>query len=999
MSTKPEAAAPTRPPRVKKKYIPAVGPGLRKLLYVVFALVALLGANSLYLAGVTFLGWWNDASYEDQFYLWMFLAHLVLGLILITPVLVFAIVHLLRTRNRKNRRAVRVGYALFAVTIALLASGVLLVRLEGLFDLKQEAARSAVYWLHVACPLVAAWLYWLHRLAGPPIKWRIGISYAGVVGVIVGGMMFAHTQDPRDWNAVGPKEGVKYFEPSLARTTNGNLIPAHALQMDHYCRKCHADVHAGWKQSAHHLSSFNNPAYLASVRETRHVALMRSGNVKASRWCAGCHDPVPFFSGAFDDPEFDDVKHPTAHAGITCTVCHAVTHVNSTRGNGDYTIEEPLHYPFAYSDQPFLQWVNSQLVKAKPSFHKKTFLKPLHKTAEFCSVCHKVNLPTELTEYKGFIRGQNHYDNFILSGVAGGGVRSFYYPPKAEKNCNRCHMPLRESDDFAAKDFDGSGKLKTHDHLFVGANTGLAWLAKNPVAQKAHEEFLKGSLRVDIFGIKEEGSIAGKLHAPLRPQVPTLEPGKAYLLEVVLRTLRVGHLFTQGTADSNEVWLDITLKAGDRVIGRSGGMDDVREVDRWSHFVNAFVIDRHGNRINRRNAQNIFIPLYNHQMPPGTGQTVHYGFRVPEGLKGPITVDVKLKYRKFDREYMSITANGLSPRDAPLRGHQPGKPYVNSLPIVTIASDSMQFPVAGGPTEVANTTPKIPLWQRWNDYGIGLLLKKNSATGKSVELKQAAAAFREVEKLGRFDGPLNLARVLLEEAGEGQLDEAVSAINRAAAHDNPPAPPWTLAWFRAIVLRQHGRLDEAEKNLRSFLDGRSAEMRERGFDFRRDYVAINLLGQTLIDRANRLFGDAQKEERDKLLREAVKQFQKTLTIDSENRPAHYNLKLAYALLGDKELSEKHAALAERYKRDDNDGSEAIGLARVARALPTFVAGVGLAAASVPPLRREPYPAANFAASEPVIYWLHRPSAPELPRDAWVADPRRKKTPDDGKGGE
>ena len=30
--------------------------------------------------------------------------------------------------------------------------------------------------------------------------------------------------------------------------------------------------------------------------------------VKASRWCAGCHDPVPFFSGAFDDPKFDDVK-------------------------------------------------------------------------------------------------------------------------------------------------------------------------------------------------------------------------------------------------------------------------------------------------------------------------------------------------------------------------------------------------------------------------------------------------------------------------------------------------------------------------------------------------------------------------------------------------------------------------------------------------------------------------------------------------------------------
>ena len=119
---------------------------------------------------------------------------------------------------------------------------------------------------------------------------------------------------------------------------------------DQYCQKCHADVHAQWSDSVHRFSSFNNPPYLASVTETREVALKRDGNVQASRWCAGCHDPVPFFSGAFDDPKFDTINHPTAHAGITCTVCHAITNVNSTRGNADYTIEEPLHYPFAFSD-------------------------------------------------------------------------------------------------------------------------------------------------------------------------------------------------------------------------------------------------------------------------------------------------------------------------------------------------------------------------------------------------------------------------------------------------------------------------------------------------------------------------------------------------------------------------------------------------------------------------------------------------------------------------
>ena len=108
---------------------------------------------------------------------------------------------------------------------------------------------------------------------------------------------------------------------------------------------------------------------------------------------------------------------------------NSITHINSTKGNGDYTIEEPLHYPFTESDNAALQWINEQLVKAKPSFHKKTFLKPLHKTAEFCSACHKVHLPYEVNHYKEFLRGQNHYDPFLLSGVSGHAWPAHTRPP------------------------------------------------------------------------------------------------------------------------------------------------------------------------------------------------------------------------------------------------------------------------------------------------------------------------------------------------------------------------------------------------------------------------------------------------------------------------------------------------------------------------------------------------------------------------------------------
>ncbi|MCA9135668.1 MAG: hypothetical protein KDB00_02890, partial [Planctomycetales bacterium] len=785
MSTVPSGDT-TVPPR--RKYVRAVGPRLRKLLYVIFALVALLMANSGYLALVTFMEWVRDETYQDYYYQFMFLAHLLLGLALIVPLVVFGFIHMWISKDRRNRRAVRIGYALFAVSLTILVTGILLVRVTG-FDLKQPLARSTVYWLHVIAPLAALWLYWLHRLAGPRIKWRIGMTFGGLAGAAIAVMVVIQMQDPRQWNAVGPDSGVKYFEPSLARTSSGNFIPADALMNDEYCLKCHADIHKDWSDSVHRFSSFNNQPYLASVSQTREVSLERDGSVQASRWCAGCHDPVPFFSGAFDEPKFDMLNHKTAKAGITCTVCHAITNVNSVRGNADYTIEEPLHYPFASSDNAALQWINNQLVKAKPTFHKKTFLKPFHKTAEFCSTCHKVHLPKELNHYKEFLRGQNHYDPYLFSGVSGHGARSFYYPLKAVDNCNKCHMPLVASDDFGAKRFDGADELSVHDHLFPSANTGIAWLRDKDDVIVAHQEFLKDVMRVDVFGVRDGTDIDGALTAPLRPEVPALKPGQSYVLETVIRTMKMGHLFSQGTVDSNEIWLDITVTSGDRVIGRSGSInpDKGNEVDPWSHFVNVFMLDKDGNRIDRRNAQDIFTPLYNNQIPPGAGQTVHYGLQIPQDVTAPIKVDLKLQYRKFDQRYMDFVAKQNEKLGQVIRGHVPGKDYVNELPVTTLAVDSVVFPVAGMDQAVDNPPREIPQWQRWNDYGIGLLLK-----GKA-KLRQAEEAFKEVEKLDRWDGPMNLARVLNM---EGRLDEAVEALNRAERYaDVEGFPRWTWAWL------------------------------------------------------------------------------------------------------------------------------------------------------------------------------------------------------------
>lgn len=965
----------SRHPGKKRKYVPAVTPRLKIFLYLVFGLFALLTANSIYLGSITALEAVTQKLFQDYFYIWMFLLHLILGLLLIVPFIIFAAFHLRATFRRRNRNAVRVGYVLLGICIALLLSGIGLTR--NIVDLKSPTVRSIVYWVHVLTPVAAIWLYCIHRLSGPPIRWKIGIRFGWITGVVIVGMVVFQLQDPRDFSTAGAPESAEYFEPSLVRTNDGGFIHQDVLMNDRYCLDCHQDVHQDWSKSVHKMSSFNNPAYLVSVHETR-----ESRGIKASRWCAGCHDPVPFLSGRFDDPEFNMFNDSTAHAGITCTVCHAISNVNSERGNADYTIEEPIHYPFAYSDNSVLKWINHQLVKAKPSFHKQMMLKPFHQNEEFCSTCHKVHLPAEVTNYKEFHRGQNHYDAYLLSGVSGHGLRSFYYPPEAQTNCNECHMPRKESSEFGAIPNQLTGKMEVHNHMFPSANTAILWMYGEDEALKEHQQYLQGITRVDIFGIRDGDDIDDPLTAPLRPEMKTLVPGDRYVLETIIRTLKVGHIFTQGTADSNEVWMDVTViedahydengkRTGGKVIGRSGGLNEYRQVDPWSHFVNVFMLDKNGNRIDRRNAQDIYTPLYNHQIPPGAAQAVHYGLVVPESTVKPVTVEIKLQYRKFDQTYMDVISKFHQKYNLPLRGTVLDGEYRNDLPITTLAEDRITFPVAAvagveSTVAVKNPARDIPAWQRWNDFGIGLLLEGGGSEG---QLRQAEEAFLKVEEMEQFHGPINLARVYNKEA---RLDEAVDAINRAEKFKGTKwYPDWTVRWLKGVIQQQQGFLDDAIENLTGAIEYRSAETVRRQFDFTKDYVVLNFLGETLFKRGKQLRGEANREERFDFFSKAQKRFEEVLAIDSENVTAHYvlnqllilqkanlerrleespasDLKVEISLLSDRIAF--HSAEHLKYKADDS-----------ARQI-------------AEPLAREKYPWARKAAEATVIYELNRESA-------------------------
>ncbi len=925
-------------------------PRLRALLLVTLVLFALLALNSIYLGGVSLTEWSSGQPRQNGFYQSMFLAHLVLGLLITVPSIAFGIWHWKRSHDHPNRRAVRMGLVTFGAAIIALVTGIVLthVDLAGLtIELKQPGTRALVYWLHVATPVIVVWAFVLHRLAGRRIRWRTGLGVAVAAVALVVGFDLWHRFDAARARP-GPKDGAAYFDPSLARTANGSFIPEQSLSMNDYCLSCHPDAYKSWAHSAHAASSFNNPMYAFSVRETRRQAFEREGSVQDARFCAGCHDPVPFFTGAFaekrfDDPAYDVSKDPMGAASITCTSCHSITSVGSTRGNADYVIEESAQYPFTFSESPFLRWVNRQLIKAKPAFHKQTYMKPqVHRSAEFCSTCHKVFLPESVNNYK-WLPGQNHYDSWRLSGRSGHGIQGWYWPKDSALNCNGCHMPaVASTTDFGAKPRGPDGELRLMDHQFLGANTALPALAGQPdaaAAQAATERFNRDVLRLDLFAVRAEGRADGTATAPLGDQGPALEPGKRYLLEAVTRTLgTIGHEYTQGTADSNETWLEVTLRDGDRIIGRLGGMTDAREghaVDPWAKFFNVYMLDRNGFRIDRRNPQDIFVPLYNQQIPPGAADVTRLAFTVPASAQGPITIEAAVRYRKFDTTFMR---------------HVFGKDRVNDLPVMTLASDRVTFPVAGStaalpvaaaatataPGTVLGTAPatapgtatsiaagaaappaagppkEVPAWERWHDAAIGLFRIADRA-GDKGQWAPADEAFARVAELGKVEGWIGRARVALR---DGRLEDAAQHL-RTAAQKHPGDLPWAVTYWSAVIDLQQGAYERAAEGFRTVAATAFTEAHARGYDFSRDDRMLVEWATANLERSRQLRGAEQAEQRRALLEEALTLTDRALAQDSQRFQTWYVRAQTLQELGDAPRAAQAMEQYNGYRPDDN----------------------------------------------------------------------------------
>ena len=868
---------------------------MRKIFFCAFLILLI---NSAYLFSF---------GEPTLFYIFNVLFHVGLGVVLIIPFSIYTYQYLgrsLQAHIQKKQISTLGQVGSIGIIVGIISGGYLMI----------VGATTPYRWLlitHIVSISAGSILLCIHLLRDKelltPLLKRISIGVLVVVVIFpIGAKLTQHYLPNETYLVENPalpptsmyEEGggtTGHFFPASVETETGALIPTDFFLTSETCATsgCHPDIYRQWNESAHHFSSFNNQWYRKSI-----IYMQEVNGIQPSKWCGGCHDPAILLNGVMDRPIRENLHTPAAQAGLACTACHSIEKVKDTMGNSGYVIKYPPLHDIAASDNPVIRNLHNYLIRLDPEPHKKSFLKPFHRenTAEFCSTCHKVHLDEPVNNFR-WIRGFDDYDQWQKSGVSHQGALSFYYPETAKK-CVDCHMPLVDSTDAA--NING----KVHNHRFPAANTALPFVNQHPEQLKIVTEFLQDEVvTLDLFA---DGT-------PIPSAGTQIARGENTRIDVVVRTRGVGHRFPAGTIDAFDIWLEVkaTDENGKIVFwnGRIAAPNGNGPVDPSAHFYRAYMLDAHGNLINKRNAWATRTVLYSNTIPPGAADTARYRLEIPVDCGNLLTVEAKLNYRKFNWWHTQWAYAGVrDPEDTDFqidKGYDDGKwvwtgdtsdvagkiKAIPNLPTIVMASTKTTLKVSvGGNSDSRPVDPQPKsenTRERWNDYGIGLLLQG--------DLKAAETAFLKVTQIepAYLDGWVNVARVRIKEGdmqGAETMLEKAFEIQRTLPPENPHRAK--VHYFYALIQETYGNYDTAIEHLQ-----------HAASQFPRDTRVRNKLGRMYFLKRN--------------YETALTEFQKTLTVDPEDLDAHYNMMRCYRALKNPSLAAKSQKFYLRFKADES----------------------------------------------------------------------------------
>ncbi|MCA9528790.1 MAG: hypothetical protein KC543_01495, partial [Myxococcales bacterium] len=391
------------------------------------------------------------------------------------------------------------------------------------------------------------------------------------------------------------------------------------------CIQCHADAGHQWSASAHAHASFNNPWYRVAVDRFR-----AEQGPRASRFCAGCHEPWLLLTGKMDH-EVVAPDDPLSHAGITCGVCHSIRSVRPD-GNGSYTLSTaPIPLPDPADPDSI-------------AAHRARVASDALRTGALCGSCHRSFLGPD-TGNPHRIVGIDDLGAWRASPHAGSDAARLDTVGDAAASagratCQTCHMPPRPAPrgDMAASDGDLAS------HRWAGSHTSLAAALDDPEQMAAERASLVGAARVDIAAARVDGDLF--LPADGAP----IAPGASVELDVVVRNERTGHRFPGGTRDLGDTWIEVRVRdiAG-RPVAQSGvAYRRAATFDPSAFRFRSVLADAAGVPEERHFVERFNAPLYDRTLAARDAIVVRYALDLPRrrAVRRGLRVEARLLHRR-----------------------------------------------------------------------------------------------------------------------------------------------------------------------------------------------------------------------------------------------------------------------------------------------------------------------------------------------------------------
>ena len=120
--------------------------------------------------------------------------------------------------------------------------------------------------------------------------------------------------------------------------------------------------------------------------------------------------------------------------------------------------------------------------------------------------------------------------------------------------------------------------------------------------------------------------------------------------QVLVTNNKAGHGVPTGPLDIIETWLEVTVSdARGKLVFQSGLLDARNYVDKGAFFFRALGVDKGGSDIKHHNLWDMVGQKTKRAIFVGYSDAASYEAVLPRGVRGPLTINARLRYRKFNQ--------------------------------------------------------------------------------------------------------------------------------------------------------------------------------------------------------------------------------------------------------------------------------------------------------------------------------------------------------------